>query len=400
MANTKPSAVFLHTAWRSSGTWIWARFRENPAVRAFYEPLHEELATISRADIAQFRPGSWKSGHTGTAAYFAEYEPLLNRRGRGVAGYRRAFAFENFFLPPEAENPALEAYLRMLLASAHAEGRMPVLKFCRSLGRAAWLRQRFPEAAHVTVLRDPGAQWQSARQQYTQHGNRYFLTAPFMILRRNATHALVADALARLEVVLPPGFGQDLHANFDSCWRHVSRLNWDDRYRGFLALWVASTVAALQADTEIIESSLLTRDSAYRRHIATMIEAETGITVSLESDDDHPAATSSGLVQTEADLALANHQACGFVTYWRHTLPDAQAALLARKLADAPGLSALLDLPDLEHRRPAQPPHRAGFHYVDAVLYITLRRLTFPLRRLHGTLDRLWTARLRKTPAN
>jgi len=161
-APARPSAVFLHTGWRSCGTWIWAHFRESPSVRAFYEPLHEDLATITRPKLGAVRPSSWKSGHSNTAAYFAEYEALLSPDGRGVVGYRQDFAFENYFMEPDEHSPALEAYLRSLLDSAHAEGRMPVLKFCRSLGRVAWLRRRFPGALvvgdHLRRRRFPAAE--------------------------------------------------------------------------------------------------------------------------------------------------------------------------------------------------------------------------------------------------
>jgi hypothetical protein len=399
----QPSAVFLHTGWRSAGTWIWARFRENPRVRAFYEPLHEGLAHFRREDIGQFRPGSWKSGHSSTGAYFAEYETLLNPSGRGVRGYQRDFAFEHFFLPPDAENPALEAYLRSLVRAAHDEGRLPVLKFCRSLGRVEWLRQRFPDAAHITVLRDPGPQWCSAREQYEQHGNRYFLVAPFAILSRNAEDPMVKDASTRLDVTLPPRFGRDLKMTVDACWRHVSRLSWDDRYRGFLALWAAAHVAALRAGTALIDSTVLMSDAGYRRDVAHMIEAETRMAIGLEADPTRLHADASNLQGADADMALANHAATGFIAAWRHTLPAAHAALIMRKLVEAPGLQALMDLPNLEERPKAKRPPLKALSYVDAVAYILLLRLTFPLRRLHGTLDRLRTerqaARLAKTQA-
>jgi len=394
-APARPSAVFLHTGWRSCGTWIWAHFRESPSVRAFYEPLHEDLATITRPKLGAVRPSSWKSGHSNTAAYFAEYEALLSPDGRGVVGYRQDFAFENYFMEPDEHSPALEAYLRSLLDSAHAEGRMPVLKFCRSLGRVAWLRRRFPGALHINVLRDPVAQWESSLQQYVQYHNRYFLLAPFMILSRNARHPLVADALTRLDVPLPPDFGPYLTLTVDACWRHVKRLNWDERYRGFLACWTASAAAALQSDSLLIESTALNSNPAYRTEMAGIMSSAAGIQMSLEplAGQSFSVTTAPKLVNATADMALANYAALGFAAAHAASLPGANKAVLMQKLTEAPGLAALVALPNLEHRSPRPAARNRLLQYLDAALYITALRLSFPLRRLHGELDRLWAQR-------
>jgi hypothetical protein len=393
MQASQPSAVFLHTGWRSAGTWLWARFRENPGVRAFYEPLHEGLAYFRRADIGRFQPGSWRSGHSSTGAYFAEYEPLLNAGGKGVRFYRRDFAFEQFFMPPDAGNPALEAYLRSLLHAAHGEGRLPVLKFCRSLGRVAWLRRRFPEALHITVLRDPGAQWNSVRHQYEEHGNRYFLAVPFAILSRNETDPMVREACDRLDVALPPRFGRDLKMTQDACWRHVSRLSWNDRYRGFLAFWAASNLAALRAGTALIDSPALMSDAAYRQSISHMIATASGVTVSLEAEPSRPAEVAPMLQNAAPGMALANQAATDFVAARRDSLPADHVALMTRMLAAAPGLPAPVDPPGPDDRPAARRPRSQALGYADAAAYILMLRLTFPLRRLHGTLDRLRTGR-------
>jgi hypothetical protein len=391
----EPAAIFLHTGWRTCGTWIWSRFRVNPSVCAFYEPLHEDLDRISRNDIRLLQPTSWKSGHSITAAYFAEYEKLLTRSARGVDLYRREFAFDNFFMDEQAINAPLEAYICRLVETAQAEGRLPVLKFTRSLGRMAWLQSRFPKAVHLTVLRDPGAQWESARRQFEVNANRYFLLAPFVILSRNAHHPLVADALARLDVPMPPRLGDNLRLTMDVCWRHVTRLEWNDRYRGFLAFWSASAVAALQANATIIDSSRLTADAAYRRQIADMIAARSGLPITLEHEAGEAPlwATAQQLAGATADMAVANHEAAKYVAAHRDTLSAGHADFLVRKLAEAPGVDALVDLPDLEHRPAQRRIARLPIRTLDAALYVFLLRATLPLRRLHGNLDRLWEQR-------
>jgi hypothetical protein len=44
-------AVFLHTGWRSAGTWVWSRLRELDTATGFYEPLSNVLAELSLADV-------------------------------------------------------------------------------------------------------------------------------------------------------------------------------------------------------------------------------------------------------------------------------------------------------------------------------------------------------------
>ena len=81
------AGIFLHSGWRSCGTWMWERLREHPGIRGFYEPLHEDLGTLKPRDVGLLRPDSWQSGHGTGAPYFAEFAPMLQKRG-GVRGQR------------------------------------------------------------------------------------------------------------------------------------------------------------------------------------------------------------------------------------------------------------------------------------------------------------------------
>jgi hypothetical protein len=76
--------IFLHTGWRTVGTWLWSRFRMVEGTRCLYEPLHEDLATLSRDDIARLRADNWASRHPDLAhPYYDEYADLLNADGIG-----------------------------------------------------------------------------------------------------------------------------------------------------------------------------------------------------------------------------------------------------------------------------------------------------------------------------
>jgi hypothetical protein len=379
------SAIFLHSGWRSCGTWLWETLRDRDTVRAYYEPLHEDLNQLDRAALTRFSPGSWDSGHSPGAPYFAEYIPRLRRRAfgrrRGIDGYAPRFAFDDFFRDPAEDDPELRAYLSGLIAAAHAEGRLPVLKFCRSLGRVPWMARHFPDALHAVVLRDPVAQWLSTRRQMEFAKNRYFVLAPFVILARNASHPLLADALARLHVPMPPHLARDLGVTTQVCWHHVRGLTWAERYRGFLALWAASSVTALQSDAMIIDSESLLEHTPHGAAVEQALGRAAGFPLSL-FDGHHPAAVPLW-VGTEAeaqDAVRAAHAALDFVTVARATLPAAHTRLLVRKLAPRFRPAAALVT-----SRAALPPARAADAgaWLSAWIYVAVARLSYPLRRMH-----------------
>lgn len=371
---TAPRPVFLHTGWRSRGTWIWAGFRALDEVRAYYEPLHEYLATIRGADIGRFAPNSWPSGHGVTEAYFAEYAPLLRRSGTGVAGYEPRFAFDRFFMAPHESDPALEAYLRHLLAAAEAEGRCAVLKFCRSLGRVGWFAQHFPDALHLTVLRNPWTQWLSARHQFIAHRNAYFLLAPFLIMARNADRPEIAEAVRALSVPMAPRLGRALGLDHDAAERHVRRLAWPDRFRGFLAFWAATAMAAARAGATIVDAGAMARDAAYREGIGAEIRRGSRLPLVLPAQRitpgprTEPTPLEAEICQLASDLVR-----------------EALASLAAPPL-----------MPGLLPPRPGPPARRvarngallAGLRTADAAAYTAAKRLTYPLRRLRGALHR------------
>lgn len=391
-------AIFLHAGWRSCGTWLWEALRESPRVRGFYEPLHEGLAGFNRAALDSFRPDSWRSGHGGSAPYFAEYANFLNARGRGIALYRERFAFESFFMDAGDEDAPLRAYLQSLLDSARAEGRVPVLKFCRSHGRAAWMARQFPRAMHAVILRDPVAQWRSSRRQALRDGNAYFVVAPYLILSRNASAPLLADALRRLDVSLPPQFSADPAAVRIVCERHVQTIDWQERYRGFLALWAASAVAALSAGAMVIDAEAIADDTGHGHDVAAAFAAVTGQTPVLARARPRvlPELDWPSTAEEADDAARAALVALDFVAGHGQRLGAAQAALITRKLAPrfASSAGAPAATPTLRALPPAKPRRRR--HYaaraLDAALYLAYMRATWPLRRVHYYLDR-WLRR-------
>ncbi len=275
-------AVFLHTGWRSAGTWIWTRCREQARVHGLYEPLHEHLGRLKAADMSSLRPDSWASNHSQTAPYFQEYIRLLTPGRRGLALHRRRFAFERFFLAPQDEDAELEAYLGGLLAASGPD-RVSVLKFCRSLGRVGWMERRFPQAMHAVVLRDPVTQWASALALLTEARNRYFTVAPLMALACNAQHPLVREALSALGVRTPALHSQDLAYVTETCWRHLRRQDDFARYRLFLAFWTATALHALRSRALVVDPVRLVADGSHRAAVEAAFRSEIGQAFSLGS---------------------------------------------------------------------------------------------------------------------
>ena len=396
-------AIFLHTGWRSAGTWIWSRCREQPGVRAWYEPLHERLAWLRPADIAALRPGAWASNHSETAPYFQEYGALLRGGTSGVPLYRRRFAFDHFFLAPEEADPELEAYLHALLAAAEP-GSGGVLKFCRSLGRVGWMERRFPHALHVLLLRDPASQFASAQALLAGQRNRYFSVAPLMVLARNAAHPLVRQANAALGVRPPELHSDDLAYVTETCWRHVRRSSQGERYRQFLAFWAATALHALHSDAVVLESGKLAQDAAYRGEMEVLLGRVAGPGLSL--------APRAGLSPREgrsqrrapllsaAELEEAHLAASVLIQAWAGTLKDERAGIV----------TGLLTGDRLHSLAQAIPAGRKNAWTVPVETRPTLARggvwrrlLTFaqvqaaralqPVRRMHGRVAR-WQNRL------
>jgi hypothetical protein len=379
------SAIFLHSGWRSCGTWLWETLRERGHVRAYYEPLHEDLDRLDRAALTRFSPGSWDSGHSPGAPYFAEYIPRLrggaNGDRAGIDAYDPRFAFDHFCLDPDADDPALQAYLQGLIDAAHAEGRVPVLKFCRSLGRVPWMVRQYPGAFHAVVLRDPVTQWLSARRQMEVSKNRYFVLAPFIILARNATHPLIAEAVRRLAVPMPPHLSRDLGVTTQVCWHHVRRLSWAERYRGFLALWAVTSVISLSAGTTIIDSELLASEPGHRRGIERALGAASGADLSFgkarEPGDGPSGPTWAGTEAEAEDARRAAFAALDFVAAHRDMLTAPNARLLVRKLR--PRFSPLAP------REPLAPVTKRSIlsGAVAAAAYVAVARAIYPLQRVH-----------------
>jgi hypothetical protein len=292
--------IFLHTGWRSAGTWLWSRFRAVPRVLAYYEPLNEILATLSADVLPSLRADTWSSHHPRLKRpYYHEYAPLLRNGMPGVDGFPHAFTTANFFADVAADLPELRAYIAMLLDHAAKQGRQPVLKFCRSIGRVAWMQRNFPGAVHVVVLRNPATQFGSAYWQYIHNANPYFLAMPMLMLARNRDDARVAEALEILRASLPLVPAEaDGKAALAACYDHLRQTLPEDWYRCFLALWTLAAHSIPESIDCVIDTDLLALSTSYRAASQRDLAALTGVPFELGEDD----APSDGAVRASAVL--------------------------------------------------------------------------------------------------
>jgi len=270
--------VFLHTGWRTAGTWLWSAFRSHKNVMGFYEPFNQSLATLTLRTLSSMRPGASRSRHPGRQRpYFEEFAPLFSSRAPGVIGYRSEFAYDSFFMPADEKFPELGRYIESLLHLAHANEKTPVLKFCRSLGRVGWMRRNFPEAAHIFVMRDPCSQWMSAWRLSCEDDNPHHLLSPIRVWTLHHRHPLVARVIDALRIGPDDFMLPTKHADVRRAVRSIPP---HTLYRGFLAFWLLTAFLAFPECDLAIETEHLSA-ADYRVAIQQSVESLTGIPIDL-----------------------------------------------------------------------------------------------------------------------
>lgn len=271
MSSVPPSALFLHSAFRSGSTWFWSRFRKASGTCAFYEPFNEAMATLDPQNAAESRP-NWSPGHPALdAPYYAEYAPLLDPDG-GVRRYRRRFAYQSYFDDgPDAEQ---QSYLSLLIGHARQAGRLPVLGFCRSQARLPWLRRHCP-GLHLVTWRNPWDQWVSYHHQTLRHRNAYFEFRAFLIASLGGCHARYRPFFA--DLYMPPmlTYTTPDDEGFLDFFFHASHV--DHRFRIFLRVFMFDMLNALANADIVVDLDRMNAESAYRGAMTSDLRGRTGL---------------------------------------------------------------------------------------------------------------------------
>ena len=274
-------AIFLHTGWRSAGTWVWSRFRVLKSVTAFYEPLHPILSNLRGIDIPSLEP-TWTSGHPAlTAPYFTEYGSFIRESAYGVIGYRKSFSTDRFGRMPDPGFPALQGYLENLCDQTTAQGKTPVFKFCRSLGRLPWFKNAFPEVMHAVVLRNPASQFASGWLLHQQWNNPFFVAAPFRVLGLNQAEPVVMQAIELCGVRLPPTPASSIDEYAETCEQYVRTVEGDNAYRAFLALWILCALRSVADANLLIDMDRLGQSPEYASALHAQVRSRVDIAPSF-----------------------------------------------------------------------------------------------------------------------
>jgi hypothetical protein len=288
----RPSSepIFVHSGWRCSSTYVWRRFRAVPEVMAFYEPWHEQLATLTSERIAQERPETSGLRHpVDGLPYLHEFQDLMGPAG-GVRDFETRLALDDYFLPADQEDAGQAAYVETLVAAARRQDRTPVLACCRTLGRIAWLRRRFG-GTHIVLIRDPVQQWRSFYSLRKRPRPTYFELCQYVILAEAAGGEAAAR---RLGLTAAKG---DLFERIQAVRKRLKRAPARVSFAAFLAVYVLSYVAALPRADLVIDVDRLGSDPEYARTMATAIEVLSG--VKLDFSDCRTPAPHAGVLPVD-----------------------------------------------------------------------------------------------------
>lgn len=271
-------AIFLHTGWRSAGTWVWSRFRALEPVNALYEPLGNLLGELRVAEIPNIRP-TLDSGHPPLGKpYYEEYRSFIQECGYGVVGYRKRFSIDRFGNTPDDEFPALRTYLKNLQDQSTGLGKLPVFKFCRSAGRLPWLRSAFPHAVHAVVLRNPAAQFASGWLLNQEWSNPFFVAAPFRVLGLNQVEPVVKQVVETFGVSLPPFVYASAEEYAAVCEQYARTAESSNAYRAFLALWSLCASRIVDGSDLLIDMDRLGQSSEYASELSAQFRARADVT--------------------------------------------------------------------------------------------------------------------------
>lgn len=287
----REQVIFLHSSFRSSSTWFWERFRADENVYAFYEPLHERLSTMTKAEALSESAASYIPGHPEGQPYFLEFEKLISQRG-GVDRYSPEFAFDRF-VPEDGLNGSLSAkeiaYFQGLIDYAHSCGKMPVFGCTRSLGRVGSFKAQFG-GVHILVHRPLLDQWLSYRSIYET--DPYFIFTISKILKENADKDKLLASIAEKTISDTGdifGFG-----NLQSC------------LVAFLALHLYLISQARDLCCIEVDIGCIASDRNKRTEVERGIERLTGLQISLKDVQRKAYLTESYIAEmTEDSVAQA-----------------------------------------------------------------------------------------------
>lgn len=310
--------VFVHSWFRSSSTWLWAKFRSDPSLRAYYEPLNEELP-LWTPELIRSRPAVAFKGDKHPALdrhYFDEYIDLISA---GRLRFKPSLSYHRYVLLRDEQDEILATYLSGLIEDARSASKRPVLCFCRSQMRSLWISANFG-GTHICQIRNPWDQWRS----FGAHSYFYTQAARIALLLNDR----VAGSFAHVSAVSSAPAGKSgVHfevASIRKC---------------FALIWLASTLQALASSEVVVDPEHIAASEGARCEIEAQL-LNCGLAVDL-SDCRPTVRPDAGRCELDGDLLEA---AAAIQSHARGLLPFRPGAAEHAKLRFlSPRTAALLE---------------------------------------------------------
>lgn len=264
--------VFIYSGFRTSSSWFWNKFRNNPLACAYYEPFNNILADLKGDSILAVRPNSWRSHHPFQAGYLAEYGSMLGEMP-GVpffpSGDQDSDRFVGSLGVERALDPDIEAYVANLVKSAQNRGRIPVLACPRMLGRVAGLRNSFA-GYHILLIRNLFQQWNSFSGQ-ARFGNGGFLQILLKTTKISQNDKYISYLSNFFEI--------EERSDFDK-W--MSKSNSDKVFCYFVGFHLYFLMMARRhVDLVVDVNQLVRRGAVYQSEVSRLIAAQTRLQIDL-----------------------------------------------------------------------------------------------------------------------
>jgi hypothetical protein len=277
MINNRP--IFLHALFRTGSTYIWNKFRQNPAYYCYYEPFHPILGSI-----AIDRKYPWS--HDKKTAQFMqhphldknklyEYKKLLRPGEVGVPYFRKSFSYDNYC--ENNKDIAAKDYLDYLIKNT--ETKIPVLKFTRSSFRIKWFKKNYPEALNIYISRNPRNQWQSYLAMHKKELD-IFLTTDLIITGINSTKPIFDKLKERIALF---EYHSEIYNDEELIYSALNKFYSNpDRYFIFYYIWFCAFILNILYADFFKDVDLLSQVESYRNKMYDLLRFTKISNVSFE----------------------------------------------------------------------------------------------------------------------
>ena len=169
--------IFLYTSWRTGGTALALALKDNSSNMLFLDPLNIALTSLKSAE--ESNSDNWDSNHPPGFNYFEEYLPIFD--GEKLHEFPDMSEFK-FFYSSRNFQVQLVRYIGGLIEYARKSNKTPVFKFEQLEGHVEVLRDNFPRAIHVGLIRDPIDQVSSWYEQLALGNSGFFDSASSLLI--------------------------------------------------------------------------------------------------------------------------------------------------------------------------------------------------------------------------